>query len=66
MIELASLPQEHPLRNTPLVEIDAEYRHTESKIWRKVLPTFGIAKKTYNQLAGCWVDYDIWRTPKDG
>ena len=58
---LKELPIDHELRNLPLHSINAEYRHLASNIWCKVLPTYGIGKKTFNQLAPCWVDYDEWR-----
>jgi len=58
---LKDLPVEHELRNTPLHEIKAEYRYLGSKLWRQVRPAYGIAKKTFNQLASCWTDYDEWR-----
>lgn len=62
MIELSSLPVEHPLRNTPLTRINAEYRNQNSKIWNRVLPTYNIANKTYNELAAnVWTAHDIWR-----
>jgi hypothetical protein len=58
---LADLPYDHPLRNTKLIDIGAEYLRKGSKVWTKVTPSFGIAKVTYNQLGEVWTNYDIWR-----
>ena len=61
MILLANLPINHKLRNTPLVEIGAEYLPTDSKLWATVRDSYGIAQKTYNQLGESWTTWDIWR-----
>lgn len=58
---LAELPVNHRLRNTPLIEIGAEYKRFDSKIWQAVTPPYGIAKKTYNDLALVWTEWDEWR-----
>ena len=57
--DIKSLPVEHPIRNTPLGKIEAEYR--VGTAWRKCLPSFGIAKVTYNQLGEVWAQHE-WRT----
>ena len=59
---LSELPYDHPLRNTPLIEINAEYQIRDSKIWAKVTPPYGIAKKTYNELGPVWTTWDKWRS----
>ena len=58
---LKNLPKEHPLRNKPLIEIGAEYKRYDSKIWQAVTPPYGIAKKTYNDLGEVWTNWDEWR-----
>ena len=58
---LSELPKEHPLRNTPLIEIGAEYKRFDSKIWQAVTPPYGISKKCYNDLASVWTEWDEWR-----
>lgn len=58
---LSELPVSHVLRNTPLIEIGAEYQIRDSKVWAKVTPPYGIAKKTYNQLGSVWTTWDKWR-----
>lgn len=61
MLFLRSLPEDHPLRNSPLAEIGAEYRYSGTKPWRKVLPSFGIAPFSYNQLGDAWLLDKDWR-----
>lgn len=58
---LAELDKDHPLRNRPLIEIGAEYKRYDSKIWQKVTQPYGIAKKCYNDLAPVWTEWDEWR-----
>jgi hypothetical protein len=64
-IDLKTLPPSHPLRNTPLAEIGAHYRPKDSVAWRAVFPTFGIAKKTFNQLSEVWTKNDDWKATKE-
>ena len=58
---LSELPYDHQLRNTPLIEIGAEYKRFDSKVWQAVTPPYGIAKKCYNDLAPEWTEFDEWR-----
>ena len=58
---LYDLPYDHQLRNTPLIEIGAEYKRFDSKVWQAVTPPYGIAKKCYNDLAPVWTEFDEWR-----
>lgn len=58
MLDPKSLPEDHPLRTTPLGQLSAEYRIGQS--WRKVLPTFGISKVPWNRLGEVWTQHD-WR-----
>lgn len=60
-VRLAELPEGHPLRNTPLVKINAEYLPIDSKVWANVRDSYGIAQKTYNQLGDSWTTWDVWR-----
>lgn len=60
MQTLNFLPQDHPLRNKPLIEIKARYRNVESKVFRDVVPAMKIAKLSYNELANVWTTWDIW------
>ena len=62
MILLATLPSDHPLRNKPLIEIGAQYKRYDSKVWQDVTPPYGIAKKCYNDLASVWTEFDEWRS----
>jgi len=62
---LNDLPINHELRNKPLIEIGAEYQIKDSKMWNKVMPAFGIAKKTFNDLAPVWTTWDIWRVANE-
>ena len=58
---LNKLPEDHPLRNKPLIELKAEYQSKDSALWYEVRPAFKIANRSFNQLASAWVQYDIWR-----
>lgn len=60
-IYLADLPIDHELRNKSLIEIGAEYQIKDSKVWAKVMPAYGIAKKSYNQLGPVWTTWDKWK-----
>ena len=62
MILLATLPSDHTLRNKPLIEIGAQYKRYDSKVWQDVTPPYGIAKKCYNDLASVWTEFDEWRS----
>ena len=62
---LNKLPESHPLRNQPLLDLKAEYQSKDSKLWYVVRPAFKIANRSYNQLAGAWTEYDIWRVETD-
>lgn len=65
---LASLPTDHPLRNTPLVSIRAQSRwkqSTRESDWKSIRPSWGIAKCTYNQLGPSWTDSDDFRVQPD-
>lgn len=61
---LNELPEDHPLRNTPLGQINAKYRwvgDAPSVPWRTV--QVGAPKLvgfTFNQLGAAWTDHDIW------
>ena len=63
MTLLSDLPTEHELRNLPLWIIGARYRNTfnPKSVWREVLPSFGIASYTYDELADCWTSNAEWK-----
>lgn len=61
---LSELPEDHPNRNVSLLEIGAVYKAPDEKIWRPVLASFGIAKKTYNQLGETWIKNQHWKATK--
>ena len=56
------VPEDHPCRTTPLGKLTAEYKIGSS--WRKVLPTFGIAKGAWNDLGEVWTQHE-WRITND-
>ena len=64
--ELHTLPAGHPLRSRPLA--GCWYRWTEGTAWREVMPSFGIAKCTYDQLGPSWTTYSVfcWTPPVRG
>ncbi len=64
-ITLNTLPEEHPLRNTLLIEIDAEFKGHFAYEYRKVEPGHGFASQTYNDLGGKWATALVtWRVPQ--
>ena len=60
MVELHKLDADHPLRNTPLIEIEAQYKHEGDKVFREIFPNFAIAKVSYNQLAEVWTKNSVF------
>lgn len=56
------VPKDHFSRTTPLGKLSAEYKIGSS--WRNVLPTFGIAKSTWNDLGDVWTQHE-WRITSD-
>lgn len=62
---LADLPLQHALRAQPLAAIGAEYRnvHAAGSVWHAVQPHAGIAKASYNDLRGTWLENNVWRAP---
>lgn len=53
-IYLHELAQDHELRNKPL--LGALYHYKGQSFAREVLPSYGIARATYNQLADAWTN----------
>lgn len=65
--DLATLPEDHPLRNKPLIEIGAYYRYRGGiapGIWKEVKPAYGIANKCFNDLGPAWTAHDQWKATK--
>ena len=64
-IVLNTLPEDHPLRNTPLGELDAEYRWykaADTAQWRTVrVGAPKLIPHTFNELGTAWTTWDIWR-----
>lgn len=56
MILLHTLPPGHPLRLRPL--LGAKIRNLQSKAWRTIEPSWGIAQKCYDDLSGPWLEYN--------
>lgn len=65
MKDLATLPVDHPLRTQPLAAIGAQYRnvHAAGQVWHEVQPHAGIAKVSFNDLRGTWLENNVWRAP---
>jgi len=57
-VYLAELPIDHELRTRPLA--GAFYHNRDGKFSREVFPTYGIAKKCYNDLGSAWTDADVF------
>lgn len=62
MTLLHELPADHPLRNTPLGELRADYRNLLTKEWRPI-STWKIKANTYNQLGDVWTKLGEFRIP---
>jgi hypothetical protein len=61
---LSTLPSDHPLRNTPLGQIGAEYQWVNTKLpeqWHRVTKGATIARNTFNELAANWTESYRWR-----
>jgi hypothetical protein len=58
MVYLHELPVEHTLRNIPLAW--CWYRWVNGKDYRQVQGSFGIAKRTYNQLDVAWTKTSVF------
>jgi len=65
-IDLRYLPEDHPLRNTLLVDIRAEFRKSTWPEWTPIVRGGGkFEDKTYNDLDGVWAEaFYLWRAPK--
>lgn len=64
MVELDSLAEDDPMRNTPLGEMEAEYRGVRGGNWISVKPGHGLGLSTFNMLVeegGPWVQFCKWR-----
>jgi hypothetical protein len=59
---LNDLPENHSLRNIPLVELKAFYKRPDAKVWQEMTPAYTIAKTkiTFNQLGAVWKS-DVWK-----
>ena len=60
-LTLSELPSDHPLRNTPLGQIQAECRNIHQKRWTPVREWKHIKNATYNQLGASWIELYEWR-----
>jgi hypothetical protein len=58
-IYLKNLPVDHPLRNKPLVGAFYHAHEKESR-GREVYTSYGIAKKTFNELGPAWIDNETF------
>lgn len=63
MIDLETLPEEHPMRNTPLAELHAEYRHCMQTGWTVIEP-HGPGTYTFNNVTGKWAQFCKFRAPQ--
>jgi len=57
-IYLHELPTDHELRTKPLT--GAFYHNRDGKFSREVFPTYGIAKKCYNDLGQSWTGSELF------
>lgn len=63
-IDLKTLPEAHPFRNTSLDKIGAEFKRCASHSdFRLVEPGRPLANNTYNTLEGVWASFYEWRVP---
>ena len=59
---LNELDSTHELRNIPLAGCFYLWKH--SKVWMEIKPSFGISKKTFNNLGQSWVGNDLFSFSK--
>jgi len=57
---LSQLPHDHPLRNTPLRDIDARCLNLKTSVWRD-LREWKIGTATYNELGATWTETSEFR-----
>jgi hypothetical protein len=57
---IAELATEHVVRRTPLTEVNAYFIYPGEKIKRRVLPSWKIARKAYNDLGPAWTENCVW------
>lgn len=62
-IHLRYLPYEHPLRNTLLLELGAEFKHSAWDEFKPIEAGRPLADNTYNTLSRGWMDFYEWRIP---
>jgi hypothetical protein len=62
---LEYLAEDHPMRNAPLAEIGAQFKHCMGHEFKTVEPGRGLAFDTYNTLQGAWLSFFEWRVPKE-
>lgn len=62
-INLRYLPYEHPLRNTLLLELGAEFKHSAWDEFKPIEDGRPLADNTYNTLSRGWMDFYEWRIP---
>ena len=63
MIDLETLPEDHPLRNTLLIDLGAEFKHPQWTEFRPLERGRPLDKNTYNTLTGVWIEFFKWRVP---
>jgi len=61
-VDLGELPEDHPMRNTPLGEIGATCRNRQQERAR-VVTGWAVASRAYNELAVFWRELNEWRAP---
>lgn len=61
-VYLHELPPDHPERNQPLEGAFYGPKGTALKRtgWKQVLPSYKLAKRTYNDLGPAFTQYDWW------
>jgi hypothetical protein len=59
-IRLSDLPHDHPLRNTPLGALGAEYASSGRKSRKRVTAHYRIARNTFNELGPAWTTHTEW------
>lgn len=62
-IYLRRLAYDHPLRNTLLLDLKAEFKHSAWLDFRPIEAGRPLADNTYNTLSRGWQDFYDWRIP---
>lgn len=62
-LKLKYLRHDHPLRDTLLIDLEAEFKHPAWDEYKPIEAGRPLADNTYNTLSRGWQDFYEWRIP---